>query len=427
MSVSIREIESLERLAKAGPFIGPRGGKWADAKHTIPYKEGGASGGSSTAEPPPHNRKEKKDSWKYSRKAAFALGAALGFLGDAAKVIGKILAPLGPELLALLSMGTHTPAPKRKEARETTGKKDASKKGKTTSGKEIPELDVMGEEDDFYEATKGWSTEDHRSAAAEILANRMDVTSKDAAKHNAQAHLHITHVFMNEGHSYGEASKKADYAMSATHRTFSNEAHRSAEEQAAHKKIANIHSLKSKEDSESKAHVDAIESALSGVESEEDQSKIKSYLTAKFLGETQASLGAISSESGLSKDQVAGAEKRYAESMGSAGMVNVPWQGWKEDPRKGSKAKKSVSYVDIEALDLISKSVLARDKLSEKISKLVKEGYSQKQAVAIAHKMLGVDKGGKEDGPGQSCDDDYPKKPHVAGKDYPDLLKEEEN
>ena len=28
-------------LAKGGPFIGPRGGKWADAKHTIPYKEGG--------------------------------------------------------------------------------------------------------------------------------------------------------------------------------------------------------------------------------------------------------------------------------------------------------------------------------------------------------------------------------------------------
>lgn len=28
-----------EELWKAGPFIGPRGGKWADAKHTIPWKE----------------------------------------------------------------------------------------------------------------------------------------------------------------------------------------------------------------------------------------------------------------------------------------------------------------------------------------------------------------------------------------------------
>ena len=27
--------------SKGGPFIGPRGGKWADAKHTIPFKEGG--------------------------------------------------------------------------------------------------------------------------------------------------------------------------------------------------------------------------------------------------------------------------------------------------------------------------------------------------------------------------------------------------
>lgn len=26
-------------LSKAGPFVGPRGGKWADAKHTIPWKE----------------------------------------------------------------------------------------------------------------------------------------------------------------------------------------------------------------------------------------------------------------------------------------------------------------------------------------------------------------------------------------------------
>ena len=30
-----------EPMAKAGPFVGPRGGKWADAKHTIPWKEGG--------------------------------------------------------------------------------------------------------------------------------------------------------------------------------------------------------------------------------------------------------------------------------------------------------------------------------------------------------------------------------------------------
>ncbi len=30
----------VEDFWKAGPFMGPRGGKWADAKHTIPWKEG---------------------------------------------------------------------------------------------------------------------------------------------------------------------------------------------------------------------------------------------------------------------------------------------------------------------------------------------------------------------------------------------------
>lgn len=33
-------VESgMEDLSKGGPFIGPRGGKWADAKHTIPWKD----------------------------------------------------------------------------------------------------------------------------------------------------------------------------------------------------------------------------------------------------------------------------------------------------------------------------------------------------------------------------------------------------
>lgn len=32
--------KELDDLEKAGPYIGPRGGKWADAKHTIPWKEG---------------------------------------------------------------------------------------------------------------------------------------------------------------------------------------------------------------------------------------------------------------------------------------------------------------------------------------------------------------------------------------------------
>lgn len=34
-----------EYLKKSGPYIGPRGGKWADPKHTVPWKEANANGG----------------------------------------------------------------------------------------------------------------------------------------------------------------------------------------------------------------------------------------------------------------------------------------------------------------------------------------------------------------------------------------------
>lgn len=38
-------IDILNDLSKAGgPYIGPKGGKWADAKHTIPWKEGSKNG-----------------------------------------------------------------------------------------------------------------------------------------------------------------------------------------------------------------------------------------------------------------------------------------------------------------------------------------------------------------------------------------------
>lgn len=47
-----REVQRIEHSAKSqdadalskagGPFIGPKGGRWADARHTVPWKEGGA-------------------------------------------------------------------------------------------------------------------------------------------------------------------------------------------------------------------------------------------------------------------------------------------------------------------------------------------------------------------------------------------------
>jgi len=44
--MSILSIAQLRQLTKAGPFVGPHGGKWADAKHTIPYKAGKVKPGS---------------------------------------------------------------------------------------------------------------------------------------------------------------------------------------------------------------------------------------------------------------------------------------------------------------------------------------------------------------------------------------------
>ena len=42
-------MDLTQYLEKAGPFIGPRGGKWADAKHTIPWGEEKSAGGEKQA------------------------------------------------------------------------------------------------------------------------------------------------------------------------------------------------------------------------------------------------------------------------------------------------------------------------------------------------------------------------------------------
>lgn len=38
-------------MSKGGPYLGPRGGKWADPQHTIPWKEGGDRGAGQSEEP----------------------------------------------------------------------------------------------------------------------------------------------------------------------------------------------------------------------------------------------------------------------------------------------------------------------------------------------------------------------------------------
>lgn len=55
-------------IAKAGPFIGPRGGKWADAAHTIPWK------GTQAASVASHKRKQER---AKKRQAGGAVGGEL--------------------------------------------------------------------------------------------------------------------------------------------------------------------------------------------------------------------------------------------------------------------------------------------------------------------------------------------------------------
>lgn len=51
----------LGKLQKAGgPYVGPKGGKWADPEHTIPWKEGGGGGGKGGAEEPEDDDKGPK-------------------------------------------------------------------------------------------------------------------------------------------------------------------------------------------------------------------------------------------------------------------------------------------------------------------------------------------------------------------------------
>ncbi|MBT8428397.1 MAG: hypothetical protein KJN79_00650 [Gammaproteobacteria bacterium] len=53
----------------AGPFIGPRGGKWADAKHTIPWKEGGEAAPAKAAARPAISENNKL-SMKHHKEVA---------------------------------------------------------------------------------------------------------------------------------------------------------------------------------------------------------------------------------------------------------------------------------------------------------------------------------------------------------------------
>jgi len=51
-------FDDLDDFAKGGPYVGPRGGKWADAKHTIPWKDEGSKTGKKDGSDPSGRLKE---------------------------------------------------------------------------------------------------------------------------------------------------------------------------------------------------------------------------------------------------------------------------------------------------------------------------------------------------------------------------------
>ena len=57
------ELHREDTISKAGPYIGPRGGKWADPQHKIPWDD-------DPAKRADRRRKEKRAARKEKRKPA---------------------------------------------------------------------------------------------------------------------------------------------------------------------------------------------------------------------------------------------------------------------------------------------------------------------------------------------------------------------
>ncbi len=70
---SMDAISGLESLSKGGPYIGPRGGKWADAKHTVAWKDDAA---------PKKKGANRKESGVLMSKHSRAITTAMSALHD---------------------------------------------------------------------------------------------------------------------------------------------------------------------------------------------------------------------------------------------------------------------------------------------------------------------------------------------------------
>ena len=62
---SMTGIEELEAFAKGGPYIGPKGGKWADAAHKIPWKDKKVESTATSSKDKSKENKHKEDMSKF--------------------------------------------------------------------------------------------------------------------------------------------------------------------------------------------------------------------------------------------------------------------------------------------------------------------------------------------------------------------------
>lgn len=145
--------QSSSTIAKAGPYIGPRGGQWADADHTIPYKPGaGDQPKTETTEQPQDQktRDEAKTKEFWNQEAArLKKQLAMGSLSGVQQIMGVLggghIAALA--LSPLTALFHHSSAKNRLEAAKQLDrlreKVKSEREAATTDSKDKPQQETQ--------------------------------------------------------------------------------------------------------------------------------------------------------------------------------------------------------------------------------------------------------------------------------------------
>lgn len=213
-------------LAKSeGPFVGPRGGEWADAAHTIPWKEPGASG------PSPEDHDAVAD--EHDKKAAHHLAAAVGKRYDdphAQAGTAHIYAATAHRTAARAARdGMADP---RNDANATAASERAAKATKTSGDPPVP---AVPDKDKLLAQAEAHDkkAEEHKAKARTAMGARVEEDGfhsvenvrrnlRDGAdEHNnaAGAHRDAAAGFRAaaEGHPYAMASARTQAARAEAH------------------------------------------------------------------------------------------------------------------------------------------------------------------------------------------------------------------